>query len=114
MTETCKACGQLLLGKSAAKPENITINAPQKFSELCFLLARMGAVQEDEKFLSFIQDIPGKVRKYGSITIGQSKFFAVIHKKATGNWPPSWDEFQKEDPIQPNSKLPENESEIPF
>lgn len=105
----CDKCGQPLPG---AKPDNIQIAAKDKFQNLCRTLASMPSLAGEESMLSFLADVPGKVRKYGSLTPGQGRFFKAIHKKATDTWPPDWGEFQKEDAAQ--SFVAADDSTIPF
>lgn len=106
----CPTCGK---PQNEVKPENIEIRAKDKFQHLCSTLLLMPGLAAEPQMRSFLEDIPGKLRRYNSLTAGQAKFFKAIHKKATDTWPPDWSEFQKEDAAQV-FKADDDDPGIPF
>ncbi len=108
---TCTTCGQEIR-QSGPPPDRVFVKiaAKNKFSELCRTLRDM---TEDVKFRAALYDLPKAVEKYGQLTEGQYKFFAVIHSKCTGGWP-SREDFQVEAPPATYSDIVDDGNDIPF
>jgi hypothetical protein len=110
MKNICSQCGQEIRDSSApVERVYVKIAAPIKFGALCRTLTTM---IKDEKFRAPLLDFPKALERYGQLTDGQWRFFAVIHSQCTGSWP-SRDDFQVEDTQVVYSEAPDD-SVVPF
>jgi hypothetical protein len=78
---------------------------PPGFKSTCFVLARDPKVKPE--WIKFLTDAQGFTR----LSEKQWKFFAVIHKEVTGNWPP-FKRDDKELSQPPAAPLPDGD--LPF
>lgn len=108
----CEACGQEVRPAGAsAERVYVKIGAKDTFTAVCRTLRDMTA---DQKFKDALYDFPKTVEKYGQLTEGQWKFWAVIHNACTGNWPSRGDFLVETPPPTFSADVVDDSSEIPF